>query len=188
MIHTVKGFVVVNKAEVDVFLELSCFLYDPTDVGNLISGSSAFSKSSLHIWKFMVHTRRSLRKIPQTEETQAVIIQASFQQMFCEGTEEPWTFSHSVCTGKPLNAPQLTKHHTCFFVPQVDWASRTGHLWYLFLPYSGRLSATSQLPSIGKAPGFGVSRVKNTLSVGAPSTYFHSIILSPSESVADSHR
>ena len=64
VIHTVKGFVVVNKAEVDVFLELSCFLYDPTDVGNLISGSSAFSKSSLHIWKFMVHTRRSLRKIP----------------------------------------------------------------------------------------------------------------------------
>ena len=46
---------IVNKAEVDVFLELSCFLYDPTDVGNLISGSSAFSKSSLNIWKFSVH-------------------------------------------------------------------------------------------------------------------------------------
>ena len=55
VIHTVKGFCIVNKAEVDVFLELSCFLYDPTDVGNLISGSSAFSKSSLNIWKFMVH-------------------------------------------------------------------------------------------------------------------------------------
>ena len=54
-VHTVKGFGVVNKAEVDVFLELSCFLDDPTDVGNLISGSSAFSKSSLNIWKFMVH-------------------------------------------------------------------------------------------------------------------------------------
>ena len=54
MIHTVKGFAVVNKAEVDVFLELSCFLYDPSDVGNLIFGSSAFSKSSLNIWKFMV--------------------------------------------------------------------------------------------------------------------------------------
>ena len=50
MIHTVKGFVIVNKAQVDVFLELSCFFYDPTDVGNLISGSSAFSKSSLNIW------------------------------------------------------------------------------------------------------------------------------------------
>ena len=55
VIHTVKGFGLVNKAEIDVFLELSCFFYDPTDVGNLISGSSAFSKSSLNIWKFPVH-------------------------------------------------------------------------------------------------------------------------------------
>ena len=53
--HTVKGFGIVNKAEVDVFLELSCFFNDPTIVGNLISGSSAFSKSSLYIWKFIVH-------------------------------------------------------------------------------------------------------------------------------------
>ena len=53
VINTVKGFGVVNKA--DVFLEFSCFFNDPTDVGNLISGSSAFSKSSLNIWKFMVH-------------------------------------------------------------------------------------------------------------------------------------
>ena len=55
VIHTVKGFGIVNKAEIDVFLELSCFFHDPKDVGNLISGSSAFSKSSLNIWKFMVH-------------------------------------------------------------------------------------------------------------------------------------
>ena len=55
VIHTVKGFGIVNKAEVDVFLELSCFFDDPTDAGNLISGSSAFSKSSLNIWKFTVH-------------------------------------------------------------------------------------------------------------------------------------
>ena len=55
MIHIVKGFGIVNKAEIDVFLELSCFLNDPADVGNLISGSSAFSKTSLNIWKFMVH-------------------------------------------------------------------------------------------------------------------------------------
>ena len=54
MIHTVKGFGIVSKAEVDVFLELSCFL-DPADVGNLISGSSAFSESNLNICKFMVH-------------------------------------------------------------------------------------------------------------------------------------
>ena len=55
VIHTVKGFGVVNKAEVDVFLELSCFFDDPMDVGNLISGFSAFSKSSLNVWKFTVH-------------------------------------------------------------------------------------------------------------------------------------
>ena len=55
MIHTVKGFRVVSEAEVDVFLELSCFFYDPPYVGNLIFGSSAFSKSSLSTWKFSVH-------------------------------------------------------------------------------------------------------------------------------------
>ena len=55
VIHTVKGFGIVNKAKVDVFMELSCFFNDPVDVGNLISGSSVFSKSSLNIWKFMVH-------------------------------------------------------------------------------------------------------------------------------------
>ena len=53
--HTVKGFGIVSEAEVDAFLELSCFSDDPADVGNLISGSSAISKSSLNIWKFMVH-------------------------------------------------------------------------------------------------------------------------------------
>ena len=55
VIHTVKGFGIVNKAEIDVFLELSCFFDVPVDVGNLISGSSAFSKTSLNVWKFTVH-------------------------------------------------------------------------------------------------------------------------------------
>ena len=55
MIHTIKVFGIVNKEEIDVFLELSCFFDDPQDVGNLISGSSALSKTSLNIWKFMVH-------------------------------------------------------------------------------------------------------------------------------------
>ena len=55
VIHIVKGFGIVKKAEIDVFLELPCFFYDPADVGNLVSGSSAFSKTSLNIWKFTVH-------------------------------------------------------------------------------------------------------------------------------------
>ena len=54
-IHTVKGFGIVNKAKVDIFLKLSCFYHDPVDVGNLFSGSSVFSKTSLNIWKFLVH-------------------------------------------------------------------------------------------------------------------------------------
>ena len=55
VVHTVKGFGIVNKAEIDVFLELSRFFNEPVDVGNLMSGSSAFSKSRLNTWKFMVH-------------------------------------------------------------------------------------------------------------------------------------
>ena len=55
VIHTVKGFGIVNKAEIDVFLEFSCLFDDSMDVGSLISGSSGFSKSSLNIWKFLVH-------------------------------------------------------------------------------------------------------------------------------------
>ena len=55
VIYKVKGFGIVNKAEIDVFLELSCFFHDPADVGNLISGSSAYSKTSLNIWKVTVH-------------------------------------------------------------------------------------------------------------------------------------
>ena len=61
VIHTVKGFGVVNKAEVDVFLELSCFFSDPVDVGDLISGSTGFSKYRLNTWKFSVHILLKLR-------------------------------------------------------------------------------------------------------------------------------
>ena len=63
VVHIVKGFGIVNKAEVDIFLELFCFFDDPTDVGNLISGSSAFSKTSLNIWKFTVHTLLKIWRI-----------------------------------------------------------------------------------------------------------------------------
>ena len=63
MIHTVKGFGIVNKTEIDVFLELSCFFDDSADVGNLISGSSAFSKTSLNIWKLMVLLKPGLENV-----------------------------------------------------------------------------------------------------------------------------
>ena len=66
LIHTVKGFSVINEAEVDVLLEFSFFFDDPADVGNLISGSSAFSKPSLDIWKFISHTSKIMLKILQT--------------------------------------------------------------------------------------------------------------------------
>ena len=66
VIHTVKGFGIVNKAEVDVFLELSCFSDDPTDIDNLISGSSAFSKSSLYVWNFLVLLRPSMGNLSIT--------------------------------------------------------------------------------------------------------------------------
>ena len=70
MIHTVKGFDIVNKAETDVFLELSCFFNDPADAGNLISGSSAFYKTSLNIRKLMVHVLlKSAAKLDMTEAT-----------------------------------------------------------------------------------------------------------------------
>ena len=61
MIHTVKGFSLVNEAEVDVFLEFSCFFCDPVGVGNLVSGSSAFSKSNLNMWMFLVHVLLKFR-------------------------------------------------------------------------------------------------------------------------------
>ena len=70
VIHTVKVCGIVNKAEIDAFLELSCFLNDPLDVGNLISGSSAFSKTCLNVWKLMVHVllKPGLEKFPFTSQ------------------------------------------------------------------------------------------------------------------------
>ena len=88
VIHTVEGFGIVNKAEIDVFLELSCFFDDPVDVGNLISGSSAFSKTSLNIWKFMVHgllkpglesiTQLSLNSVLGIIQQQCILLEDNF--------------------------------------------------------------------------------------------------------------
>ena len=97
VIHTVKGFGIVNKA--DIFLELSCFFYDPTDVGNLIPGSSAVSKTSLNIWKFMLHVllKPSLENFEHYfaivwDEYNCVVVWVFFGITFLRDWNESWPF------------------------------------------------------------------------------------------------
>ena len=99
VIHTVKGFGIVNKTEVDVFLELSCYFDDPTDVSNLFSGSSAFSKSSLNIWKFTVHMllKPDLENFEHYftsvwDECNCVVVWAFFGIAFLWDWNENWPF------------------------------------------------------------------------------------------------
>ena len=97
VIHTVKGFGVINKAEIDVFLELSCFFDDPAEVDNLISGSSAFSKSSLNIWKFTVHIllKPGLENFEHTrvwDECNCTVAWALFGIAFLSDWNENWPF------------------------------------------------------------------------------------------------
>ena len=99
VIHTIKGFGIVNKAEVDIFLELSCFFHDLADVGNLISGSSTFSKTSLNIWKFMVHVllKPGLENFEHYftgvwNEYNCVVVWAFFGIAFLWDWNENWPF------------------------------------------------------------------------------------------------
>ena len=99
VIHTVKGFGIVNKSEIDVFLELSCFFNDPEDVGNLISGSSAFPKTSLNIWKFMVHVllKPGLENFEHYltsvwDECNCAVVRAFFGITFFWDWNENWPF------------------------------------------------------------------------------------------------
>ena len=100
LINTVKGFGIVNKAKVDVFLELSCFFNDPTDIGNLISGSSAFSKSSLNIWKFMVCCWILAWRI------------LSITLLACEMSAIVWQFEHSLSNLLKLSPKVKRKEHS----------------------------------------------------------------------------
>ena len=107
VIHTVKGFGGVSKAEVDVFLELSCFFNDPVDVGNLISGSSAFSKSTLNIWKFMVDIllKPGLKNFEHYfasmwEECSCAVVWTFFGITFLWDWNENWSFSSPVATAE----------------------------------------------------------------------------------------
>ena len=99
VIYIVKGFGVIYKTEVDVFLEFSCFFYDPTDVGNLITGSSAFSKSSLNIWKFTVHVllKPDLENFEHYfasmwDECNRMVVWTLFGIAFLWDWNEKWTF------------------------------------------------------------------------------------------------
>ena len=99
VIYTVKGFSVINKTEADVFLEFLCFFYDPRNVGNLISGSSAVSKSSLNTWQFMVHVllKHGLENLEHYftsmwDECNCVIVWAFFGIVFPLDWNENWTF------------------------------------------------------------------------------------------------
>ena len=99
VIHTVKGFGIVNKAEIDVFLDLSCFFDDPADVGNLISGSSAFSKTSLNIWKLTIHVllkpgleNFELYFIRVWNDCNYEVVWAFFGTAFLWGWNENWPF------------------------------------------------------------------------------------------------
>ena len=99
VIHTVKGFGIVSKAEVDVFLELFCFFYDPTDFGNLTSGSSAFCKSSLNIWRFLVHVllKPGLENFEQYfaslwDEGNSAVVWLFFDTSFLGDWNENWPF------------------------------------------------------------------------------------------------
>ena len=99
VIHTVKGFGIVNEAEIDVFLELSCYFHDPADVGNLIFGSSAFSKTSFNIWKFMIYVllKPGLENFEHCftsmwDECNCVVVWAFFGIAFLWNWNENWPF------------------------------------------------------------------------------------------------
>ena len=109
VIHTVKGFHLVNEAEADVFLEFLCFFYDPADVGNLISSSSAFSRSSLNIWKFLVHVllKPSWKDFEHYfaslwNECNCVVVWTIFSSAFLWDWHENWPF--------PILWPLLSFH------------------------------------------------------------------------------
>ena len=135
MILTVKGYSVVNETEVDIFLELSCFFDDPTDVGNLMSGSSAFSKSSLNIWKFSVHVllKPGLENFEHYfasvwDECSCAVVWAFFDIAFLwDGNEFKLTFPSPVATAElskfaGILSAALSQHHLLGFeIAQLEF-------------------------------------------------------------------
>ena len=131
VIHIVKGFGVVHKAEADIFLELSCFFDDPTDIGNLISGSSAFSKSSLNIWKFSVHVllKPGLENFEHYFASMWNECNCAVVLWHCPSLELEWkpTFSSPVATAEfsifaGIMSTALQQHHLLGFeIAQLEF-------------------------------------------------------------------
>ena len=141
-IHTVKGFGIVNKAQIDVFVELSCFFDDPVDVGSLISGSSPFSKARLNIWKFMVHVflKPGLENFEHYftsvwDDCNCVVVRAFFGIAFLLELEWKLTFSSPGTTAEfstfaGILSAALSQHHLLGFeIAQLEFH----HLHYLHL-------------------------------------------------------
>ena len=134
VIYTVEGFGIVNKAEIDVFLELSCFFDDPEDVGNFISGSSAFSKTSVNIWKFTVHVllKPDLENFEHYftsmwDECNCAVVWAFFGIVFLRDWTEKRTFSSPVATVEfsrfaGILSAALSQHHLSGFeIAQLEF-------------------------------------------------------------------
>ena len=156
VIHTVKGFCTINEAEVDIFLEFSCFICDPVDVGNLISGSSAFSKSSLNILKFTVHIllKSCLENFEHyfdsmCDECNCVVVWTSFGNAFNKDCNENWPFP---VLWPLLNFPNLLAYRAQHFHSIIfrTWNSSSGipspllALFIVMLP-KARLTSHSRM-------------------------------------------
>ena len=136
--HTVKGFHVVNEAEIDVFLEFPCFSYDPADVGNLISGSSAFSESSLYIWKFLIHIlqKPSLKDFEHNltsmwNEHNCMVVWTFFGIALLWDWNESWLFGSAVKNLPAMQESQETQVQT--LVRKILWR-RKWQTTPVFLP------------------------------------------------------
>ena len=124
VIHTVKGFLVVNETEVDVFLEFSCFFCDPTDVGNLISCSSAFSKFNLNIWKFLVHVL-----LKASLENLGNYFANVWKKVKVKSLSHVWVFVTPWSCGPPSSSI-----HGIFQATVLEWGAIAYSLWALVLP------------------------------------------------------
>ena len=124
VIHTVRGFSVVNKVEVDIFLEFSCFSYDSVNIGNLISDSSAFSKSSLYIWKFSVHIllKPRLMDFEHYFASMRWVQLCSSLNIFwhCPSLGLEWKPTFSSPPGKPYISPHNLDSSLCFIQPCIS--------------------------------------------------------------------